>query len=316
MGPIGPIRSQLYVDPLLSDVSVSIKNENYVSDIIFPEVLVKKRTGIYFEYDKSKFKVEDDLRSPGTRANRVEYALTQKAYGPLQDHSLESSIPDEDRDEADEPLELETDAVENITERLLLSKEADAQTLLSTAGTGYTNDANGRTILSGTAQWSDYVNSDPISNVRTGMDKVKSQILKTPNTLLMGYEVFSKLQDHPDIIDRIKYSQLGVVTSELMSKVFNVARVVVADAAQNTAAENQTAAMSYLWGKHAWILYITPKPGKRTVSYGYTLRKKPGRQVFRWREDGERADYIAVSDYYEHKVIAIEGCHRIVDAIA
>jgi hypothetical protein len=313
--PVGPLRTQVYVDELLSDVSVAYQNESYISDIIFPEVMVKHRTGIYFKYDKSKFRVENDLRAPGERSQRVHYGLSQATYGPLIEHSLEQDIPDEDREEAVQPLNLDQDATENITERLLLSKEKNANTILTTAGTGYSNDSDGLTTLSGTSQWSDYANSNPISDVRNAMDRVKKKIMKKPNTLVLGYEVFSKLQDHPQILERIKYSQFGVVTPEILARVFNIERIIIAEAEENTANETATDSMAYVWGKNAWIMYITAKPGIRQVSYGYTLRKGP-RKTLRWREEAIETDFVKVKDVYEHKVVAIEAAHRIATAIA
>lgn len=313
--PVGPLRTQVYADELMSNVSIAYTNESYVSDTLFPEVQVKHRTGLYFKYDKSKLRIDEDLRAPGTRANRVQYGLSQESYGPLLDHALEQAIPDEDREESVMPLDLDTDATENLTERILLSKENNAKTILTTAGTGYTNSSEGYVTLSGTTQWSDYANSDPVGDIRTGIDTVKKNILKKPNTLVLGYEVYSMLINHPAILERIKYSQLGVVTVELLAKVFDIEKVVIAEAEYNTAAEGATDSLSYLFGKNAWLMYITKKPGVRTISYGYTLRKGT-RGVKRWREDDVEQDVIKVSDVYEHKVMAIEGCYRFVTPIA
>lgn len=313
--PVGPLRTQVYVDPLLSDVSIAFQNPNYISDVVFPEVQVSKRTGIYFVYDKSKFRLEEDLRAPGTRSQRVHYALSQATYGPLQEHSLEQAIPDEDRDEADAPLDLDQDATENLTERILLRKEYDAKTVLTTAAVGYTNSAEGYTTLSGTSRWNDYANSNPVEIIRVGVDKVKKRIMKRPNTLILGYEVFSVLMNHPQILERIKYSQLGVVTTDLLAKVFNIEKVVVAEAELNSANESDASdSMDYIWGKNAWVAYITPTPGKRKVSYGYTLRMG-ARKTFRWRQEPEETDFVKVKDVYEHKVMAIEAIYRIVTAI-
>lgn len=312
--PVGPLRTQVYVDEVMSDVSIAFSNETYISDRVFPEVQVKKRTGIYYEYDKSKMRVVSDLRAPGERSKRVEYGLIERTYGPLQEHSLEQAIPDEDREEAVDPLELDTDAVENLTERILLRKEKDAYTILTTAGTGYTNSAEGYNTLSGTSRWNDYANSDPIGDIRAAKDKVKKRVLKTPNTLVLGYEAFSILKNHPQILERIKYSQLGVVTAELLAAVFDIQNVIIADAEENTANETETDSMSYLWGKNAWIGYITPRPGVRTVSYGYTLRMG-ARKVFRWREEAIETDFVKVKDVYQHKVMAIEAMFRLITVI-
>ena len=68
MAPIGPLQSQMYADAILSQVSIAYQNAQYISDIIFPEVQVPHKTGLYYKYDKQKFRTVNDIRAPGTRA--------------------------------------------------------------------------------------------------------------------------------------------------------------------------------------------------------------------------------------------------------
>lgn len=304
--PVGPTQSQVYSNQLLSNVSISWTNmENVlIADNIFPMIPVKFRTGLYFVYDKSKFHIVNDLRSPGQQANVVTYGLTQQTYGPLLDHMLKQAIEDELRDQSVEPFDADIDATNNVTERMVLNKEKDAFNQL-TSSTNFTG--SNKTTLSGTSRWDDYSNSDPIGDVRTAVDGVKKNILgKRPNTLVITYEVYSVLRNHPQVLERIKYSQLGIVTADLLKQIFDVSgQVLIPDAVYNTANESQTDAISYLWGKNVWVLYITPRPGIRTISFGYTLQKG-ARQTLQWRDPNPDAfqDWVGVRQYYQQFVIA------------
>lgn len=313
--PVGPLNTQVYIDEILSNVSVAYSNPSYIADQIFPEVQVKHRTGQYFVYDKSKLRIESDLRAPGQRANQIHWGLTPAAYGPLLEHSFEAFIPDEDREEAVDPINLDSDTTEQLTELVLLSKENDAKTIMTTAATGYLNSASGYAALTGTSKWSDYANSDPIGDIQSKMDVVKKSILKKPNTLVLAYPVYSMLRNHPQILERIKYSQLGVVTPELMAKVFDIERILIAEAEYNSANEGATDSLDYLWGKDAWLAFVTAKPGIKQVSYAYTLRRG-ARVIKRWRDDSIDTDFFRVKDVYQHYVMAIEACFRFVGAIA
>src|ERR1700719_12113 len=248
MTTFGPQVGQVYVDPALTNISIAYQNDTYMADMVFPEIQVAKVSGFYWVYDKSKCVVADDKRAPSTRANRVDYGLTKTPYGPLIEHALEQDIPDEVVDQASAPLDPNIDATENVTDRILLSKEVDAFTQCSNTAVITQN-----VTLSGASQWSQYATSDPIGDVRTARDTVKKAVLKMPNRLLLGYEVLSILNNHPEIIERIKYSQLGVVTPELLAEIFMIEEVWVADAEQNVANEAQTADMEYVWGKNAWV---------------------------------------------------------------
>lgn len=318
MNNVGPIQSQVYANAILSNVSIAYTNDENVmiADEIFPKVPVKFRTGIYFVYDKSKFRVANDLRSPGQEANVVTYGLTQATYGPLHDHMLKQAIEDELRDQAVAPLDPDIDATENVTSRIMLSKEYDAF-LKCTSGTYFTG--SNKVTLSGTDQWDDYANSDPIDDVRVGVDTVKAALVgKKPNTMVITYEVFSVLRNHPQILERIKYSQLGIITVDLLAAVFDIKRILVPDVMHNTGNAGQTeTAMTYMWGKNVWLFYITPRPAIRTISWGFTLQKGD-RQTLTWRDPRPDTfqDWVGVRQYYEHKVIAAAAGYWIATPIS
>lgn len=317
MPTVGPTQSQVYANQILSNVSIAYTNLDNVliADELFPMIQVKFRTGIYFVYDKSKFHIVNDLRSPGQGANVVEYGLTQQTYGPLLDHMLKQAIEDEVRDQAVDPFDPDIDATNNVTERMVLNKENDAFTQM-TSSSNFTG--SNKTTLSGTSQWNDYANSDPIGDVRTAVDGVKLNILgKRPNTLVITYQVYSVLRNHPEILDRVKYSQLGVITADLLAQVFDIQRVLIPDVVYNTANEAQTDSISYLWGKNVWVLYITPRPGIRTITFGYTLQKG-ARQTLQWRdpEPDKFQDWVGVRQYYQQFVIANLAAWWIATVIA
>src|SRR3712207_3480991 len=154
---LGPLQTNIYADAILTGTSVAYQNAQHISDVIFPEVQVKDRTGIYFKYGKDKFSAVNDVRAPGTYAQVVNYSLSQATYGPLLDHSLDARIEDEISSMASAPLDPGFDATEMLTERLSVSKEVDAFNQCSN-----TSVITQNVTVSGTSRWDDYANSDPI----------------------------------------------------------------------------------------------------------------------------------------------------------
>jgi hypothetical protein len=311
MATLGPLQSQIYADPILSNVSIAYQNAQHVADMVFPEVQVATRTGIYYKYGKEKFTQKNDLRAPGTYANQVKYSLTKVTYGPLLDHSLDIKIEDEITDDAVAPLDPAFDAVETLTEMISVNKELDA----------YNQCSNGSVItqnvtLSGTSRWDDYANSDPIGDFVTAIDTVKKAVVKTAKelTILIGYEAFSVLRNHPQMLERIKYSERGIITSDVLREVLGVKQVIIGESEYNTANENQTASMSYIWGKNAWVMYIVPSPTIRTVTFGYTLRKG-GRQVLRFRDDRAESEFVRVKDYYQQHIMASDAAYLMTSVV-
>lgn len=300
-----PQVSQVYVDQVLTNASIMYSNPGFVSNDLFPRVQVKNRTGIYYEYDKSKMRADDDIRAPGTRANRIDYQLIKRTYGPLLNHAFEKEVTDEEVQESADPLDPFMDATDTLTEKHLVVKEKDAVAKLSDTAVITQN-----TALTGTDRWNDYSASDPVGDVKTAQDTIHKNANVKANTLVMGYEVWSKIIEHPDILERIKYSALGVVTKELLAKVFDVDRIIVGEAVENSSVEGAADSMSYIMGKKVWLMYITPTPGLRKVSAGYTLGQGT-RRILRWKEDDVEAEFVKVTDYYEHKIMAAPAIYYI-----
>ena len=306
-----PQTSDVFVDPILTNISVKYKNDQFIADMIFPEVAVQKKTGFYFTYDKSNIRIENTERTGVSRANRTDYALTKTAYGPLVEHSLEIPIEYDILDQYDSPLEPRTDATETVTEKILLEKEVKLATTLSTTGTVTQN-----VTLAGTSQWNDYGNSNPFTDLQTGINAITRNGIMRPNTLVMGQDVWIQIINHPDFLDRIKYSQLGKVTEESVATLLGLDDVHVSRTVQNTGVLGNADALSYVWGKNAQLLYVSKSPAIRSISAGYTLSLYGGRKVETWDEMQVKAEFVRVTDYYQQLLVAVEAIYLIKNTVA
>lgn len=292
------VQSDVVIDPALSNVSVKYTNSAFIADMILPVVKVSKQTGKYYIYDKSNLRIDATTRAAGAGANEIDFGLSTDSFS-CDDHALKSFVADEIQDQAEAALNPLIDETETITEKLMLDRENNAATLLTTAA-NFTNTS----ALSGTSQWSDYSNSDPIGDVRTARTAIHAATFKKPNTMILGKQVFDYLCEHPQIIERIKYSALGVVTEELLARIFQVEKVLVGEAGKNTANEGQTDALSYVWGKNVIIAYIAPRVGLKTLTLGVTF-EYASREVKRWRDEDREGTYVRVGkDNYVQKLIA------------
>jgi len=306
-----PALQDIRYDPILSNVSIAYQNDKYIAEQICPVVLSKKKTGKYFKYDKSKFRKVQSLRGMGSKTNEISYALTQSDAYVIKEHALKELVPVELVDQAPKPLTPKIDAVENVTERLLIEKEYDLAVYMQSTG-----NLSRNITLSGTSQWSDYANSDPIGIIRAGKQSIHSYIFKDPNVLVLGKQVYDKLLDHPDIIDRIKYSQFGVASPDLLARLFGVEKVVIGGAGYESANEGQTSSLSYIWGKYAWLVYVEPKPAVKKVSFGYFFQLNKPRMVDTWFVKDEKGTFVRVTDSYVRETVDVDCAYLIKDAIA
>lgn len=293
--------SNVHIDQVLTQISLGWPNNGLVGEALFPSIKVAKQSDKYYVTGREGWLPEDDLRAPGTVANEIQGMQVSLDTYFAQEHALQIPVTDEERRNVDSPLSPDRDGTELVTSKIMLGRERRIQTLATTAG----NYGTGLTVtLSGTSQWNDYANSDPIANLRTGKSAVHARIFIEPNTGVIPYQVMTVLEDHPDFLERIKYSERAIFSVELLASILGLQRVIVPGVGINTANPGATASLNYLWGKDVVLAWVPPRPGLKIPAYGYEFTWG-GQVVDRWREDPRKSDLIRCSRSYDHKFVGV-----------
>jgi hypothetical protein len=246
----------------------------------------------------------------------VDFSLSTDTYS-AEDHALTAVVPDEERDNADPPIQPSIDRVEFLRDKIDLNKEIELAAALTDPATIAQNET-----LSGGDQWSDYVSSDPVAAVEAKKAVVIESVQVMPNTLVLPYEVFAKVRLHPQVIERAELSKTGPAGPELLAQIFDVEQVLVPRALRNRANPGQAPLMDFVWGKDALLCYVPARPALKQVALAYTFQwggapgSLGGHLVELWREDRRKADVIRVQRYYDQKVIAAGAAYLWKDAVA
>lgn len=293
--------ANVHIDQVLTNISVGWPTEGLAGAALFPSVSVRKQSDKYYVFGREGWLPEADLRAPGTEANEISGAAVSTDTYYAQEHALQIAVTDEERENADSPLSPDRDGTNMVTSKIMLGRERTFQTLATTT----TNYASGHSVtLSGTDQWSDYANSDPIDDLRTAKATIHSKIFTEPNVAIIPYQVMTKLEDHPDFLERIKYSERAIFSPELLASVLGIQRVIVPGVGINSANLGATASLGYLWGKDVVLAYVPPSGGLKVPAYGYEFNWN-SQAVDRWREEKRKSDVIRVSRYYDVKLVAL-----------
>jgi hypothetical protein len=250
---------------------------SFIALKVFPIVPVDKQSDMYYSYDKNDwFRDEAKLRAHGTESAGSGYNISLAGPYFCNPYGFHKDIPWGLRKNADPGIDLDRDATELTTQRLLIRLErlfAGNFFITGVWGTDLTGVA-GVPGANQFRQWNDYSFSDPINDIETGKELIKGVTGFDPNTLLIGRQAFRYLKNHPDIVDRYKHTQAGVITAELVAKVFEIERLIVADTIYASNAEGATAAYNFIYGKGALLCYVPPAPGLLVPSAGYTFAWK------------------------------------------
>ena len=271
-----PTSSQVHVDAILTNISVAYmqRSENFIADKVFPVVPVDKQSDKYFVYTKNDwFRDEAQVRSDGSESVGSGYNIATDTYY-ADVFAIHKDIGDQTRANADAPINVDREAAEFVTHRLLQRREQQFVTDFMSTGV-WANDVAG--VASGpssgeTIRWSTYATSDPIEDIEAGKASVLSTTGFEANTLVLGYEVFRQLKNHPDLVDRIKYTSSQTITEDMLARMFDIDRVLVSKSVKATNAEGGTGAYDFTTGKTALLAHVAPSPGLLTPSAGYIMQ--------------------------------------------
>jgi hypothetical protein len=259
---------------------------------VFAPVPVDEQSNKYPVFDSSDFNTDEaQVRKDSTETAGGGFGISNDNYN-CEVYGFHKDVGDQLVNNASKNFDLYRSATEYVTRKILLKQEQKfVDTYLAGSVWGET--------LTGGADFDQFseVTSKPISVFKTEIGHMLGATGIEPNTLVMGYKVFSDLTEHPDFVDRVKYSSSDAVTAQIMAKLIGVERILVAKAVVATG-KGATKTTSFSFGRNALLCYAAPNPGLLTPSAGYT---------FSWNYAGVGS--VAVEKYYirEKKTTRIEA---------
>ena len=271
----GPNRSQVHIDAALTNLSVAYMQsaDMFVADRVFPKVNVQKQSDRYFVYLKEDwFRDEAELRAPATESAGGGYELDNTPTYFCQKYAYHKEVTEEDRVNADNTLNPDKDAVDFVSQKLLLRREVLWSQQYFRPNIWNNEEAGGAAIGVGVdfVQW-DLPGSTPIEDITNAIMTIASQTGYRPNKLVLGARVYAALKNHDDILGRIVFTQRGIVTPDILASLLDVDEVLVTWAVQNTAAKGAAEATDFLHGDHALLAYAAQSPALKTPSAGYVF---------------------------------------------
>jgi hypothetical protein len=302
----------------------------FVADRVFPNIPVQKQSDRYFRYDRSDFwRNQFEKRAPGTESAGSGWKVDNTPTYFADVWALHKDIEDQIRSNADDPLNMDRDATIWLSEQGMISREVNWASKYFTTGVwkgidGTTGDVTG-VVSAPTANqaihWNDET-STPIKDVKDRADMIHPLTGRRPNKFVLARKVWTILSEHPDLIDRIKYSggvgndRPAIISRQAAAALFEVDELMVMDGIQATSPENKdfetSMTTAFIAGKNALLVYAAPNPSIMQPSGGYTFswngylpgQGNMGQVVSRWREQRLKSDRVEAEMAYDQKVVA------------
>ena len=257
------------IDPVLTQVARGYSNPMAIYPVLFPVVGVGQRGGRIIAFRAEDFLAYDIVRAPGAQMQRMDVGYASDPYALVQ-RAIEGSVPVEIAEEAAAVpgIALGSRAAQQATGICDLQIELEAAKL---ALADSTYSAGNIVTLSNTDQW-DHAQSKPQAEVTAAKEKIRTGVGRDPNVLIVGQAVHDALVSNPDVIDRVKHTQVTTareIDEPLLARYFGVDRYVVGRCRQG-----KPGAFTAVWGKFAVLAFVdvTPLAAMGSPSFAYTYR--------------------------------------------
>lgn len=255
---------------------------DYVATSIFPICPVDLSTGYYYIYNKGDLARDHVHRKPKFgKVAPAQMGHTDSTYRCEVDQIIVGidQIGAQNYQRSNVPPSIDPKRAKNrfvVDQQLLHLDITFANSFFKTSV--WENEFEG--IASGaTAGGSQFIkfsdaNSDPIKFFDARKRQIRLDGRRTPNKLTLGYDTFLALKEHPDLLERVKYTgstaNPAQVNERVLAELFGVDEIKVLYATYNAAEEGQDDDMQFICEPDGALLsYTTPSPRIDEPSAGY-----------------------------------------------
>lgn len=263
------------IDPILTERAQGYRDESFIWNRLFPPVPVTASGGMTLEFGAEAFRLYNTKRAPGASTTRITFGYAGRPYALLNDAVEVPLAREHIRDASEVPgIDLAERAV-NLAMRVLNRNVEKEAADLARSPSSY-ESTNTVQVQPGD-RWNNYNNSDPFEDIAEWRERVRSRIGLEPRILVMGPKVYRVLQNHPKIIERVKYVSAESITTNILAVLFDLDEVVIGRAVYATNPGSPGAnPPSYpqfqdIWGNDVILVYVPRNDGAsmEEPSYGY-----------------------------------------------
>jgi hypothetical protein len=246
------------VDSILTGYSAGWIQEqsNFAFLKAFPVLPVERQSDAYYVWDQADLmRTDAKLRNPGEYAPLKSTRLSSDTYRAELYH-ISKAVDDTNKKNFGE-LDLNKAAARACLQDMMMRLEMNfaakymAASVWSTEWTGVNSGMTGDQFL----RFNDAA-STPITAFRSVIGAAEDKAGLPMTHAIMGRQVFDAIRNNAQVLDRIKYTQTGVVTEDVLAALLGLKKVIVSKASRNTANEGLAGAYSPIVGKSALVYHL------------------------------------------------------------
>lgn len=303
-------QGNFHVNKYLTNFAIKYKS-NYIGHKCIGMLPVQKETDHIFIYSQDH-RIDSAKVGNGAESMRVGLNGSYTTYA-LNEYALHDIVTDRDRANADAPVQLDMDATNFVVDKVLRDFEMDVAKLLFTTGTW----SNSVSLGSATSWRNETTTAYIMTQVLSGTAKILEASGVLPNRMIMDHYTKTYLQTSSDLLDRIKYTQRGVLTEELLAALFGVDDIYVGSAQYWSTKEGaDTLGADAVWPDACLLGYFKDRPaGKEPVAASVLFQPQFGNPyvIRKWRENKNRGDVVECGMFAKPRALATMAAYLWTD---
>jgi Phage major capsid protein E len=302
--------SDVHIDQPLTQILVAYTQDksDFISNQVFPEIRVQKQSDRYYTYDRGDWlRAEMQERAPGTESGGASFGIDNTPTYYCREYGVHQDIPDQVINNADAVLSPLRDATEFLGQKILRNREKRWQSTFFKSGV-WATEKTGVASNPGSDEFIKWNSTgNPIKDIRNASTEILERTGYSANRLVLGKKVFDALMYNPYIVDLIKYGASpgspALASADVLAQVFEVEKVLVEKAVENTAQNGKSPTTAFIGGNNALLCYSSIQPGILQPSSGYCFTWQ-GPIIRNFRMEHLKSTRIEAEDAFDFHMVS------------
>lgn len=296
------------IDPVLTSIAQSYRNESFIGQHLFPIVNITHIKGKILIFASVAFQPRAIDRALRASSNRIPTEKINYIEFGMRERDVEISLDYLEEEETPDFLQYEQQMTRQLFDLLLLNREKEIADFVQNSSNYPTDQV--KTITSAEA-FDDYTNGySPLKAIQEGISKIRQKVARYPNVMVLGEATFRALINHPEIIERIKYSGISRVNTKILSELLSIRNIYVGLAVYDNGSN-----FTDIWSDIIILAYFDEENESRRTpygfSFGYLLQKSGYPEVDTYYENGGKIKIIRATDNYTFTVTSPQASYLI-----
>lgn len=308
------------VDQRLTNVALAVKSRFY-AQFFLPTITVDDDSGLIPVLGDAHLRRYNSTRAMYDRErHEVAFKIDEDKEYKLKYRDLAIYLPDRLTNQERMPFDMQAAAQMTVIDALDLERDIELSALISN-----TSVITNNITLSGTDQFNDGANSDPVGAITDGILSVQRATGIRPNSMSLSFEVAAQLAKHPAFFSvalaavsggagKSQLSREALV--ETLKSQFALDRVIITEGISVSSPEGQNRVISSTWEPDVLLYYAPASPSLFAPSFGYSFRAAQSGRTVVQRDHNDKGEWVEHGKVYEDKILMPEAAYLIKDAVA